>query len=114
MTAVVGSSAAVFFALTVVLFGLAAFRAGQAVGEAWRPVHHALLAAAGLTFADRFLAVTLFNSPALAVAPAIVAWAYLSAAATFAWRATWARKMVRQYPWLYAPAGLLGWRRKDE
>jgi len=113
MIAVVGTSAGVFVGLTVVLFGLAAFRAGQAVAEGWHPAHDAVLAALGLTIADRFLACTLFNSPPLSVPAAAVAAAYLIAVALFAWRVTLARKMVRQYPWLYRPAGLLGWHRID-
>lgn len=113
MTPLIGTSVTVFVTLTLVLFGLAAFRAGQAVAEAWRPARDALLAAAGLAAADRFLAAALFKSPPLAVGPAVIAWIYLSAVALFAWRATLARKMVRQYPWLYARVGLLGWRRKE-
>ncbi len=111
MTALLGTSAGVFVGLTVVLFGLAAFRAGQAVGEIWRPARDACLAALGLAVADRFLAAALFASPPLSAPATFVAWAYLTAVTLFAWRATLARKMVRQYPWLYRPAGLLGWRR---
>lgn len=113
MTAVLGTSVAVFIGLTVVLFGVAAFTAGQAVAEVWGPSRQALLAAIGLAVADRFLAATLFASPPLSVPAAAVAWVYLSAVALFAWRVTLARKMVRQYPWLYRPAGLLGWRPRD-
>ena len=113
MIAVLGTSAGVFVGLTFVLFGLAAFRAGQAIAEGWHPAHDAVLAALGLTIADRFLACTLFNSPALSIPAAVIAAAYLIAVTLFAWRATLARKMVRQYPWLYRPAGLLGWRRTD-
>jgi hypothetical protein len=111
VTTLFGTSIPVFVMLTVVLLGLAAFRAGQAVAEAWNPARDALLAAAGLAAADRFLAAALFKSAPLALGPAVTAWIYLSAVALFAWRATLARKMVRQYPWLYARAGVLGWRR---
>jgi hypothetical protein len=31
-------------------------------------------------------------------------------AGMLAWRATRARQMVQQYPWLYARSGPLGWR----
>ena len=113
MTDVVGTSAGVVIGLTIVLFGLAAFRAGQAIAEGWHPAHDAVLAALGLTIANRFLACTLFASPPLSVPAAVVAAGYLIAVTLFAWRATLARKMVRQYPWLYRPAGLLGWRRTD-
>jgi len=47
------------------------------------------------------------------VAGFVLAWAYLGAVALLAWRITLARKMVRQYPWLYEPHGLLGWRARD-
>jgi hypothetical protein len=113
MSDLLGTSVGVFIGLTVALFGLAAFRAGQALAEGWRPARDAVLAALGLMIADRFLAATLFASPALSVSAAVVAAFYLAAVTLFAWRATLARKMVRQYPWLYRPAGLLGWRRTD-
>lgn len=113
MTGIVGTSAGVFIGLTVVLFGVAAFRAGQAVAEGWHPAHDAVLAALGLTVADRFLAATLFESQPLSLSAAVVAAVYLVAVTLFAWRATLARKMVRQYPWLYRPAGILGWRRRE-
>ena len=113
MIDVVGTSGGVFIGLTVVLFGLAAFRAGQAVAEGWHPAYDAVLAALGLTIADRFLAATLFASPPLSVPANLIAAAYLIAVTLFAWRATLARKMVRQYPWLYRPAGILSWRRRE-
>jgi len=111
MTGFLGTSVGVFIGLTVMLFGLAAFRAGQAIAEGWHPAHDAVLAALGLTVADRFLACTLFASPPLSISAAVVAAVYLATVTLFAWRATLARKMVRQYPWLYQPAGILGWRR---
>jgi len=113
MSDVLGSSLGVFVGLTVVLIGLAAFRTGETLAQAWRPAWQAVLAACGLTLADRFLAAALYDSPPLSVAAAAVAWIYIAAVTLFAWRATLARKMVRQYPWLYQPAGILGWRRRD-
>jgi len=110
---VLGSSPAVFVGLTVLLFGLAAFRTGETIAQAWRPAWQAVFAAYGLTLADRFLAAALYDSPPLSFAAATVAWIYITAVTLFAWRATLARKMVRQYPWLYEPAGILGWRRRD-
>ncbi len=113
MSAVVGTSPAVFFGLTVVLFGIVAFRTGEAIAQIWHPAWHAALAALGLAFADRFLAAALFDSPPLSASAAAVAWLYLTALTLLAWRATLARKMVRQYPWLYESAGVLGWRLRD-
>ena len=113
MSDILGTSPGVFIGLTVVLFGLAAFRAGQAIAEGWHPAYDALLAALGLTVADRFLACALFASRPLSLSAALIAGTYLAGVTLFAWRATLARKMVRQYPWLYRPSGLLGWRRID-
>jgi len=113
MSDVLGSSVGVFLGLTVLLFGVAAFRTGEAIAEAWRPGWQAVLAACGLTVADRFLAVSLYDSPPLSLAAAAVAWIFITAVTLFAWRATIARKMVSQYPWLYEPAGILRWRRRD-
>ena len=113
MTDVLGTPVAVFAGLTVLLFGLAAFRTGETIAQAWRPAWQAVLAGAGLALADRFLAAALYDSAPLSVSAAVVAWVYITAVTLFAWRATLARKMVRQYPWLYESAGILGWRRRD-
>jgi hypothetical protein len=113
MTALLGSSLGVFIGLTGVLFGLAAFLAGQAVADTWRPAWQAVVSALGLAVAARFLAFALFGGQLLSLTGFLVAWAYLGGVALFAWRATLARKMVRQYPWLYVAHGVLGWRRLD-
>ena len=111
MSETLGSSPAVFLGLTVVLFGFAAFLSGQALAEAWRRSWQCIAVGFGLAVAARFLAFALFDGPLLSPPAFAIAWIYLSAVALFAWRAMLARKMVRQYPWLYAPAGPLGWRR---
>lgn len=113
MSSVLGTSPGVFVGLTVVLFGIVAFRAGEAIAEIWHPAWQAALAALGLAVADRLLAAALFDSPPLSAAAAAVAWLYLTGITLLAWRATLARKMVRQYPWLYEPVGMLGWRARD-
>lgn len=113
MSGVLGVSPGVFLGLTVLLFGLAAFRTGEAIAQIWGPAWQTALAAFGLTLADRFLSAALFDSPPLSVGALAMAWVYLTAVTLFAWRATLARKMVRQYPWLYEPAGLLGWRSRN-
>jgi hypothetical protein len=113
VSTVLGSSLPVFFGLTVVLFGVAAFRTGEAIAQIWHPAWQVAAAALGLTLADRFLAAALFDSPPLSAPAAAVAWIYLTAITLLAWRATLASKMVRQYPWLYEAVGFLGWRRRD-
>ena len=113
MNWLLGSSLGVFIGLTGMLFGLAALLTGQAVADTWRPAWQAIASALGLAVAARFLAFALFGGQLLSLTGFVVAWAYLGAVAVFAWRATLARKMVRQYPWLYAAHGALGWRRLD-
>lgn len=113
MTGLLGSSLGVFIGLTGVLFGLAAFLTGQAVADTWRPAWQGIASALGLAVAARFLAFALFGGQLLSLTGFLVAWAYLGAVTFFAWRATLARKMVRQYPWLYVADGVLGWRRLD-
>jgi len=113
MTALLGGSLSVFIGLTGLLFGLAAFLTGQAVADTWRPASQAVTSALGLALAARFLTFALFGGQLLSPTGFLIAWAYLAAVTLFAWRATLARKMVRQYPWLYAPHGVLGWRRLD-
>ena len=113
MTALLGVSPGVFVGLTGVLFGLAAFVTGQAIADTWRPARQAVASAFGLALAARFLSFALFGGQLLSPTGFLVAWAYLAAVTLFAWRATLARKMVRQYPWIYAAQGILGWRRLD-
>jgi hypothetical protein len=109
----IGSSPAVFIGLTVLLFGGAAFRTGQSLAEDWRPAWLAIVAALALGVADRGLTAALFDAPLLSTAPAAVASLYLVLVAVLGWRLTLAHKMVRQYPWLYTPAGPLSWRVRD-
>jgi hypothetical protein len=113
MTALFGVSIGAFVGLTGGLFGLVAFLTGQAVADSWRPAKQAVASAFGLAVAARFLAFALFGGQLLSLTGFVIAWAYLAAVTLFAWRATLARKMVRQYPWLYAAQGILGWRRLD-
>ena len=42
----------------------------------------------------------------------LLGWAVQLAVASFAYRLTQARQMVRQYPWLYRRKGLLGWEQR--
>ncbi len=113
MSGILGSSVGSFIGLTILLFGLAAFLTGQAVADTWRPACQTVLAAFGLALAARFLSFALFEGRLLSLTGFAIAWIYLAAVALFAWRATLARKMVTQYPWLYAPGGVLSWRRLD-
>ena len=103
-----------FVGLTLVLMGFAAFMTGQALANTWKPVWHAVVYSMLLGIVDRFLNFALFDGELLSISGYLVDAAVLSLIALVAFRLTQARKMVTQYPWLYRPAGLFGWRRRDE
>jgi Domain of unknown function (DUF6867) len=96
--------------LTVVIGGGAAALSGRAIALAWRPPWQVAVTALLLGAAARFFHFALFGG-ALLSAPSYCCDALLFiVAGMLAWRATRARQMVRQYPWLYARSGPLGWR----
>ncbi len=108
--AIIGPSPAVLIGLTVVLFGGCAFLMGQAVARGWRPASRVVVYGALLALADRFLTYALFEGELLSPIGLISHTIILIAIGLTAYRLTLAYKMVTQYPWLYEPAGLFGWR----
>jgi hypothetical protein len=102
-----------FLGMTILLFGGAAVMTGQALARnwrgAWQLLPYALLLAAG----DRFLLFALFGAELLSVTGYVIAAVLLCVFAGLAFRATQARRMVSQYPWLYVRAGLLAWRERN-
>lgn len=100
----------VFFGVTVILCGFAAFSTGRALAATWRPVRWAVLYAALLGAVDRFLHWSLFDGQLLSPVGYLVDTAILIVIAMAAYRLTQASKMVRQYPWLYRRSGLFSWR----
>jgi branched-chain amino acid transport system ATP-binding protein len=105
-----GASLAEFVFMTVLLFGGAGFLMGQALAQTWRPWWHALPYAVLMAAANRFFAYALFSGELGAVAPFLLDAAIVIGLALVAYRMTRARTMTRQYPWLYEPDGLFGWR----
>ena len=96
--------------VTVVLIGFAALMTGHALAATWRPYWHAIPYSLLLAFGDRFLVWGLFGGDGLSVTGYLIDWVYLLLVATGAYRATRARQMVQQYPWLYERSGLFSWR----
>src|SRR5512144_1050186 len=103
--ALLGSSFGVFFGVTAVLAGFAAFMAGQAVANTWRPYWQLLVYCALLGVAARFLIYALFNGDLWSLSGYLIGIGVLILIATFAFRLTRARRMVFQYPWLYKRTG---------
>jgi hypothetical protein len=112
VTALIGGEIGPFFAMTVVLFGGAAFLTGQALAESWRPGWQIVPAALLLAAADRFLLYALFAAELASLSGFLIAAAILGAILSAAYYLTRARKMVQQYPWLYERRGPFGWREK--
>jgi len=110
VTGLLASPPGVFLGLTVVLFGGAAWLAGQALAGAWRPAREALLYSLLLGAVDRFLVFALFKGELLSVYGYMLHSAVIMAVCLLAWRFTRAGKMVSQYPWLYERSGPFGWR----
>lgn len=98
-------------------FGLGcgcAWLAGRAIARTWRPAASAVAAMVLMGLALRFLHFALFDEPLLEPATYLFETACLTLAALVSWRRARARQMVRQYYWLYEPAGPLGWRLRQD
>jgi hypothetical protein len=96
--------------LTGVIGGGAAALSGRAVARAWRPSWEVAIAAFLLGAAARFFHFALFEGELLSLPSYACDTAIFVIAGMLAWRASRARQMVQQYPWLYARSGPLGWR----
>lgn len=101
LEALLGSSLPVFFGLTVLLVGAAAWLTGRALAAQWRPVRQVLWACLGLALAARFLTFALFGGPLSSISGFVIACLVLAAIALVAFRVTLVARMVRQYPWRY-------------
>ena len=104
-----GDTPGIVLFFNLVLIGPAAFATGHAVALTWRPFAQIVFYTALLSLVLRFLDFSLMNGELLSAGGFLLGWAVQLAIATFAFRLTQARQMVRQYPWLYRRKGLLGW-----
>lgn len=113
METFLGSSVTVFIGVTVLLTGFAAYMTGQALANTWRPMHQLFFYCALLAAAARFLSYALFKGQLLSLSGFVIDAIVLTLIGLFAYRITKARKMIKQYPWLYQRAGLFGWRERQ-
>jgi hypothetical protein len=112
MESILGNSLGTFLLLTFVVFGWTAFATGNGVAARWQSAWRVVAYCGLLAAAERFIDHALAEGELLSIGGFLVSAAILSAIGLFAWRVTHARMMVRQYPWLYEPAGAFGWREK--
>jgi hypothetical protein len=111
--AVLGTSLGVFIGVAVILFGFGAFMTGQALAQTWRPMPQVVVYTLLLALGARFFIFALFDGRLVSLTGFIVTWAVLLLICAAAYRATKARRMVVQYPWLYERSGLFTWREKS-
>lgn len=120
MSAIWEHSFWIFFFLTVLVGGGAAWATGHAVALHWRPYWHVLVLCALLGFADRFLHWGLFLDYPLDVYKGdlfslhyyLVDTAVLIASGSISYRLTRVRQMTSQYPWLYRRTSLFTWEKR--
>ncbi len=105
-----GESLAHVVLVTGILGGGAAWLSGRAIANAWRPPWQVMVPAVLVGLAARFIHFALFEGTLLSAASFGCDTLIFLVVGLVAWRATRAAQMVRQYPWLYARAGPLGWR----
>jgi hypothetical protein len=96
-----------------ILIGPASFAAGQGLAQTWRPWRQLIAYTALLSAALRFFDYALANGELWSAGGFVLGWLVQSGVASFAYRLTRVRQMVRQYPWLYARKGLLGWEERN-
>ncbi len=98
--------------VTGVLGGGAAWLAGRAIAQTWRPFWHLALYMVMLGGAVRFVHFALFEGTLLSWASYALDTLWLTVAATLAWRMTRAGQMATQYYWLFERTGPLSWRER--
>jgi hypothetical protein len=111
VSAIYGSESAlqVLF-ITGLLGGGAAWLAGRAIAQTWRPFWHVVGYMTLLGGAVRFIHYALFQGTLLSLPAYLADTLYLIAVASLAFRVTRTTQMVTQYRWLYERTGLLTWR----
>jgi hypothetical protein len=103
----------VFLLVTIVLGGGAAWLSGRAIAQTWRPWWQIVLYCLILGGAVRFLHFSLFGGTLLTLHYYLVDSAICMALGFLGFRTARVFQMLRQYRWIYAPDGLLRWRRKS-
>ena len=96
--------------VTGVLGGGAAFLAGRAIAQTWRPFWSVLIYMAMLGAAVRFVHFALFEATLLSPASYTADTLYLIVLGSLAWRMTRAAQMATQYYWLYKRTSPVTWR----
>jgi hypothetical protein len=105
-------SIGVFFLLTVILGGGAAYLAGRSLAKDWRPISSLMVFMIPLGAGVRFLHFALFQHALFSLTHFITTTLILMGFAILGYRLKRVSQMVTQYPWLYERTGALSWRQK--
>src|SRR5437588_8805889 len=100
--------------VTGIIGGGAAWLAGRAIAQTWRPAWHVLGYMALLGAAIRFVHFALFEAELLSPVSYLADTLYVMLLGSLAWQMTRAGQMARQYPWLYERTGPFTWREKSQ
>lgn len=102
----------VFLLVTLILGGGAAYLAGRAIAETWRPWWQTVAYGFILGGAARFLHFALFGGTLISAHYYAVDSAVCIAFGLLGFRAACTAQMVTQYRWINEPVTRLRWRRK--
>lgn len=98
--------------VTGLLGGGAAFLAGRAIAQTWRPVWHVVVYMLMLGAAVRFVHFALFEATLVSPLSYAADTLWLMLLSLVAWRLTRAGQMATQYYWLYERTGPFTWRER--
>jgi hypothetical protein len=96
--------------VTGLLGGGAAWMAGRAIAQTWRPAWHAVAYSIMLGAAVRFVHFALFQADLLSLPSYLVDTLFLVVVACLSFRVARTTQMVTQYRWLYERVTPLTWR----
>jgi hypothetical protein len=106
-------SLGIFVLVTVLMGGGAAWLAGRAIAQTWRPWWHVVLYMLILALAVRFIHFALFDSRFLSLHYYLVDLAVCIVFGLIGFRLMRVRQMVTRYNWLNDRAGPFRWRRRN-
>ena len=105
-------SATQFIVLTVLIGGGAAWLAGRALAQSWRPLWQLVVYMLILGLAVRFFHFALLEGTLLSIHYYLIDTAVLLFLAILSYRVARTTQMVTQYPWAYKRTSPISWATK--
>ncbi len=114
MESILGTSIGVYFAVTFVVIGFAAWMTGAAVAGTWKPIFQVFTYCVLLACANRFLIFALFEGKLLTLSGFVIDVVILNLYGLVAFRINRVKTLVKQYPWLYERTSPWSFREKAQ